>query len=52
MLEGKSAQEWIDTYLDGKPPELADVAEKLRKLMNKTVAEPGAEQESLLVKLV
>jgi hypothetical protein len=38
MLEGKSAQEWIDAYLERKPPELADVAEKLRQLMKKTVA--------------
>lgn len=38
MLEGKSAQEWIDAHLDRKPPELAEIAEKLRKLMKKTAA--------------
>jgi hypothetical protein len=37
MLEGKSAKEWIDLYVDTKPAELRDVAEKLRKLMKKTV---------------
>ena len=37
MLEGKSAKEWIDLYLDTKPAELRDVAEKLRKSMKKTV---------------
>ena len=37
MLEGKNAQEWIDSYVDTKPAELRDVAEQLRKLMKKTV---------------
>jgi hypothetical protein len=37
MLEGKSAKEWIDLYVDTKPAELRDVAEKLRKLVKKTV---------------
>jgi hypothetical protein len=37
MLEGKSAKEWIDLYVDTKPAELRDVAEKLRKLMKQTV---------------
>jgi hypothetical protein len=37
MLDGKSAKEWIDLYVDAKPGELRDVAEKLRKLVNKTV---------------
>jgi hypothetical protein len=37
MLEGKSAKEWIDLYVDTKPAELRDVAERLRKLMKKTV---------------
>jgi hypothetical protein len=37
MLEGKIAREWIDTYLDKKPPELADVAEKLRALVKRVV---------------
>jgi hypothetical protein len=37
MPEGKSAKEWIDLYVDTKPAELRDVAEKLRKLMKKTV---------------
>ena len=38
MLEGNSAKDWIDTYLDTKPAELAYVAEKLRKLVKRTVA--------------
>jgi hypothetical protein len=33
----ESAKEWIDLYVDAKPGELRDVAEKLRKLVNKTV---------------
>ena len=37
MLDGKSAKEWIDLYVDAKPAELRDVAEKLRKLVKKTV---------------
>jgi hypothetical protein len=37
MLDGKSAKEWIDLYVDAKPAELRDVAEKLRKLIKKTV---------------
>ena len=37
MLEGKKAKEWINLYVDKKPAELRDVAEKLRKLMKKTV---------------
>ena len=37
MLEGKNAKEWIDLYVDAKPAELRDVAEKLRKLVKKTV---------------
>src|SRR5260370_19524211 len=37
MVEGKSAKEWIDWYVDTKPAELRDVGEKLRKLMKKTV---------------
>ncbi len=38
MLTGKSAQEWIDAYLDRRPAELAEIGEKLRRLMKKTVA--------------
>jgi hypothetical protein len=37
MLEGRSAKEWIDVYVDTKSRELADVAEKLRKLVKTTV---------------
>ena len=37
MLDGKSVKEWIDSYVDAKPAELRDVAEKLRKLVKKTV---------------
>jgi hypothetical protein len=37
MLDGKSVKEWIDSYVDAKPAELRDVAEKLRKLIKKTV---------------
>ena len=37
MLDGKSAKEWIDLYVDAKPGELRDVTEKLRKLVKKTV---------------
>jgi hypothetical protein len=37
MLDGKSAKEWVDLYVDAKPAELRDVAEKLRKLVKKTV---------------
>jgi hypothetical protein len=37
MLEGKIAREWIDACLDKKPPELADVAEKLRALVKRVV---------------
>jgi hypothetical protein len=36
MLDGKSAKEWIDLYVDAKPAELREVAEKLRKLVKKT----------------
>jgi hypothetical protein len=37
MLDAKSAKEWIDLCLDTKPAELRAVAEKFRKLVNKTV---------------
>ncbi len=37
MLDGKSVKEWIDSYVDAKPAELREVAEKLRKLVQKTV---------------
>jgi hypothetical protein len=36
MLDGKSAKEWIDLYVDAKPAELREVAEKLRELVKKT----------------
>lgn len=39
MLEGASAKTWIDAYVDQKPAELAGIAEKLRKLVKKTVAD-------------
>jgi hypothetical protein len=39
MLEGASAKKWIDAYVDEKPAELAGIAEKLRKLVKKTVAD-------------
>jgi hypothetical protein len=38
MLEGNSAKNRIDTYLEKKPAELAKIAEKLRKLVKRTVA--------------
>ncbi len=37
MLDGKSAKEWIDMYVDTKPAGLRDIAEKLRKLVKQTV---------------
>ena len=37
MLDGKSAKEWIDLYVDTKPAGLRNVAEKLRKLVKHTV---------------
>jgi hypothetical protein len=39
MLEGASAKKWIDAYVDEKPAALAGIAEKLRKLVKKTVAD-------------
>ena len=39
MLEGASAKKWIDACVDEKPAELAGIAEKLRKLVKKTVAD-------------
>jgi hypothetical protein len=37
MLDGKSAKASIDLYVDAKPAELREVAERLRKLVKKTV---------------
>ena len=38
MLQGKSAQEWINAYLEKKPAALVGIAKNPRRLMKKTVA--------------